>query len=108
MSSPSLPNQVSGAGNTGVATDPEGSLISHRFHFARGPVESGRQTTLETARGLPDLAICRARTVRLTDYADCLVEKPFECPYALSFGYGVLCRHPRRDEIVARTVALSP
>jgi hypothetical protein len=56
-------------------------------------------------RKLPDVAICRARHSGFGDYADCLVDNPRSCPYALSFGKGHFCRNPQREEIVARTEA---
>ena len=57
------------------------------------------------ARTFPDVAICRAKPSGFGDYADCLVDDPRSCRYALSFGDGYLCRHPKRAEIVARTEA---
>jgi hypothetical protein len=49
---------------------------------------------------LPDMEHCRAR--RMTEsceVVDCLVANP-TCNHALAFGYGYLCQHPRRKEIV--------
>jgi len=54
-------------------------------------------------RKLPDVAICRAQPAGFGDYVKCLVHFPVECEYALSFGYGYFCKHPERDQIVART-----
>jgi hypothetical protein len=54
-------------------------------------------------RKLADAAICRARHAGFGNYVDCLVDLPTECKYALSFGYGYFCKHPERDQIVART-----
>ena len=57
--------------------------------------------------GLPDSENCRAKRVVDRDYSlvDCLIEHPL-CKFALYFGSGVLCRHPRRKEIVERTKAM--
>jgi hypothetical protein len=53
-------------------------------------------------RVLPDLESCRAW--RLTDQAaECLVDKPARCPYAMPFGYRYLCGHPDRATITGRT-----
>lgn len=55
-------------------------------------------------RDPPDVARCRARQVPgQAGLVDCLVAEGARCPYALSFGYGFLCNHPQRDEIIART-----
>jgi hypothetical protein len=56
---------------------------------------------------LPDSENCRAKRVVDWDYSlvDCLIENPL-CKFALYFGSGVLCRHPRRKEIVERTKAM--
>lgn len=54
-------------------------------------------------RTLPDPAICQAKNSGLAayaDFADCLVETPLECTYALRFGMRYLCHHPDRAEIV--------
>jgi hypothetical protein len=40
------------------------------------------------------------------DYAHCLVENPSRCPYALSFGYGFLRRHPDQSGIAAGRLRL--
>jgi hypothetical protein len=56
-------------------------------------------------RQLPDPAICRAKYNGLDFYPDCLVEGPFYCKHALSFGFGHYCTHPDRKEIIARTEA---
>ena len=56
----------------------------------------------QTARALPDMQICRA-TDLIPDFANCLVETPSACLYALSFGNGYLCKHPERDKIIANT-----
>lgn len=45
---------------------------------------------------------CNAKPAGAGDLADCLVERPI-CRYALPFGYGHFCRHPRRAEIIDRS-----
>ena len=61
----------------------------------------------ERDAGLPDSENCRAKRVVDWDYSlvDCLIEHPL-CKFALYFGSGVLCRYPRRKEIVERTKAM--
>jgi hypothetical protein len=54
-------------------------------------------------RKLPDPAICRAKHAGFGDYADCLVEYPYQCAYALHFGQDFFCQHPQRADIIART-----
>jgi hypothetical protein len=68
-------------------------------------VATSKQSKASITRTLPDKNICRAST--LTErFAECLVEKPAACPYAMPFGYGFLCGHPDRDSIIADTAAL--
>jgi len=57
--------------------------------------------------GLPDSENCRAKQLTSLDYElmDCLIEHPL-CNFKLHFGSGLLCRHPRRKEIVERTKAM--
>ena len=55
-----------------------------------------------TERKLPHWQACRARSMNLKEFADCLVRLPV-CQFALSFGEGNLCRHPRHAEIAAQT-----
>jgi len=47
--------------------------------------------------------ICRAKENGLRGYVDCLVEHPFGCQYAVSFGEGFFCGHPDRHEIIQNT-----
>lgn len=49
----------------------------------------------------PDLRFCRA--TGLSEFAECLMEKPAACPYAMPFGYRFLCAHSERSKIVANT-----
>ena len=55
---------------------------------------------------LPDPAICRALRV-LPNLVECLVVKPrpHVCPHATPFGSGIFCKHPDREQIIARTIA---
>jgi hypothetical protein len=59
----------------------------------------------QTARVLPDMEICRASDL-MPEFADCLVERPTACPYAMSFGCSFLCKHPDRKTIIANTKRL--
>ena len=69
------------------------------------PNEDGSRPEPKPARTLPDPAICRAKPSGFGDYADCLVDAPHDCRYALSFGYHFHCLHPERAGIIARTQA---
>ena len=60
------------------------------------------------ARVLPDMEICRAEDMGIAEFAKCLVEHPWECKYALSFGYGFFCWHPNHKEIARNTKASKP
>ena len=57
--------------------------------------------------GLPDSENCQAKGFSSYDYelAHCLVEHPL-CNFSLNFGSLLLCRHPRRKEIIERTKAM--
>ena len=56
---------------------------------------------------LPDLENCKAEQFSEWDYelVECLVENP-TCNAALHFGYGFLCRHPQRKEIIEKLKAM--
>jgi hypothetical protein len=62
-----------------------------------------RQKQIVVARRiLPDAQVCKADD--LTErFAECLVEKPIECLYAIPFGYSFLCGNPDRELIIKRT-----
>jgi hypothetical protein len=85
-----------------LATNNTGSSLP-----AYRPEESCIDSKLAAPRILPDPAICRAKVAGFGDYADCLVKHPFECLHALRFGWGILCQHPQRKEIVRRTASIS-
>ena len=72
---------------------------------ANMPNQDSSRSERRPERKLPDPAICRARPAGFGDYADCLVETPFECRYVLGFGFHYHCLHPERAEIIARTMA---
>jgi len=40
--------------------------------------------------------LCKARDFGLESYLDCIEENPRDCPFALPFGYGHLCKCPLR------------
>ena len=66
------------------------------------------QNAGEQARILPDARVCRAKNSGLAaypTYADCLVNDPIECRFALRFGRGHLCQHPERKAIINRSMA---
>ncbi|MBI5686053.1 MAG: hypothetical protein HZC54_13355 [Verrucomicrobia bacterium] len=54
-------------------------------------------------QSLPDPDICRAKGRSCGDAAWCLVAGPARCRYQVAFGVHRLCRHPQREQIVART-----
>jgi len=99
--------QIADAGDTHAAADSWPTLSSPRSQVARSPGESSHATRLWTARVLPDPAICRAKAAGFAGYANCLVERPFQCRHALGFGHGFFCRHPQRNEMVMRTATQS-
>lgn len=57
--------------------------------------------TRETA--LQEISACRAESIGVSGFAECLCQGPNSCPYALPFGYAFLCQHPRTDEIIEAT-----
>ncbi len=46
--------------------------------------------------------LCRAEDFGVEKYLDCLVEKPWACSFALSFGSGYLCQCPLRVYIAKK------
>jgi hypothetical protein len=53
---------------------------------------------------LPDLGLCRAIRFGASDHMIyCLRDDAGNCRYALRFGSGFFCHHPKRAEIVAHT-----
>jgi len=50
----------------------------------------------------PDFTRCRVQPA-FGDYFDCLSGPLVNCPYALHFADGHLCRHPQAEEILARS-----
>jgi len=69
----------------------------------RDGCEPGHARKPMTEGALPSPDTCRAKAAGFSDYADCLVERPARCGYALSFGDGFFCLHPQRNEIAMRT-----
>jgi hypothetical protein len=55
-----------------------------------------------------DIHSCRAVSLGETNFAECLLEGPNSCSYALPFGYCFLCQHPRLSEIVENTKNTGP
>jgi len=51
---------------------------------------------------------CRARSMwSINEAAECLVPPPQNCEYVLASGERFYCHHPRRQEIVVRTLKIS-
>jgi len=54
-------------------------------------------------RVLPDRDICHVRPIgTIHEFANCMVERPIECPYVLYFGEGNICRNPQWKEFIVR------
>ena len=70
------------------------------------PKPESRTTESDRAQsdGPPDPEKCRARNSGFGDCVDCLSDRAPICEYAFSFGCGYYCRHPKRREIVLRTL----
>ena len=51
---------------------------------------------------------CRAVRLGETSFAECMMEGPNSCSYALPFGYCFLCQHPRLSDILETTEKLKP
>ncbi len=67
---------------------------------------SGNEPVGEPTWRVPDIANCRAVRFGLNDdIVYCLRDNARSCGYALAFGRSFLCLHPKRGEIVARTLA---
>ncbi len=60
------------------------------------------KTNKET-RPLPDMENCRVADIGISGFAECQMSGPNLCQYALPFGYCFLCKHPRLDEILAKS-----
>ena len=50
-----------------------------------------------------EITHCRAVNIGVSGFAECLCEGPNNCAFALPFGYGFLCQHPRMSEIIENT-----
>jgi hypothetical protein len=105
MSTASLASQFSAAIGSQAVADPPSTIRSGEDTLAHTPGEFNRLRQFATARVLPDPESCLARDAGLPNYADCLVDSPYQCPYALRFGWGFFCRHPERSEIAKRTAS---
>ena len=59
-------------------------------------------------RVLPDRTLCLVRPIgTISAFANCLVERPKECPYVLYFGEGNVCRYPQWRDFIAPVVTSS-
>jgi hypothetical protein len=56
-----------------------------------------------TEAALEEIRDCRAASIGIRGFAECLEVGPKACRYALPFGYAFLCRHPRMSEIIEKT-----
>jgi|GEM_PF-3941392 hypothetical protein len=65
------------------------------------PETEAADTPMDGPSGLEN---CRARNSGFGDCVDCLSDRAPICEYAFSFGCGYYCRHPKRREIVLRTL----
>jgi hypothetical protein len=99
----SIATQITGANEAHVATNPPSAVSPGPHYLARNPGQSSHESKPSTARTLPDQTICRVKSANFGDYADCLVEHPFQCRYALGLGGGFLCLHPQKNDFVMRT-----
>ena len=54
---------------------------------------------------LPDFAICRARRKVKGGLAYCRMTNAYTCKFVTRVDYDLICCHPQRNEIVARTEA---
>ena len=57
---------------------------------------------LNQKRSLPSRLRCKAR-LHTDGSADCLVDNPVECRYAILAGERFYCKHPERDKILINT-----
>jgi hypothetical protein len=62
-----------------------------------------KRTDESTESLVEEIKGCRVYDIGLEGMAECQDRGPKACPYALPFGYGFLCRHPRLDVILERT-----
>jgi hypothetical protein len=72
---------------------------------SNSPNSNGNRAGSAGLPRLPDPEICRADPLELEGFAGCLVQHPWTCAHFVSFGGGHYCRHPERDQIIARTKA---
>jgi len=89
-----------------MGTSPKTFVVSNAPIAEVTPLAPIHTGPARRVRPLPDPAICRAEAAGFEDYVDCRVEQPIGCPHAHPFGFGHFCQHPKRNEIVLRTVAL--
>ena len=66
------------------------------------PIRLESETDSLPERVLPDAKICRAKAVTCM-LAECLVDQPWECSFAVPFGCGFMCMCADRECIIART-----
>jgi len=63
----------------------------------------GNVTQSPPERVLPHADTCHVRSIgAISDFANCLVEQPVECPFVLYFGEGNICRNPIWKQFLRR------
>ena len=69
--------------------------------------QSGQSLTLPHVANQDETNVsarCAAKRIgSIIEFAECLVHPTPQCSFGFSYGYGYYCRHPKREEIVART-----
>jgi len=64
-------------------------------------VSNSDETPPGANRVLPDKSLCLVKSIgTISEFANCLVERPKECPYVLYFGEGNVCRYPQWREFI--------
>jgi hypothetical protein len=84
--------------------NPWKNMVKH-LPDGQKPTDDGNRSVPKPPRILPDVEICRAKYIGIEEFVLCLVLIPVECKYARCSTKCNFCRHPQRQEIVARTEA---
>ena len=61
----------------------------------QGGMGMAKKTSTLPEGSNPDLGQCRVASIGSDTYVECLCAGPNDCRYALPFGYGFLCQHPK-------------
>ena len=71
-----------------------------QFDKGRAPPQPGSET------GSAICDDCRAARIgEVTEFAECLVKTDASCPHRFAFNAYRYCGHPKREAIIARTLA---